>query len=65
LAAAATPRRQLRAVAVVAVVAVIADIVALLSSCSPYSLVVNPRNLTKASQGGITHGMLMEQLPLG
>jgi hypothetical protein len=29
------------------------------------ALAVNPRNSTKASQGSITHGMLMEQLPLG
>ena len=48
----------------VAVVAVIVDIVALSSSCSSYSLAVNPRNSTKASQGGITHGMWMERLPL-
>jgi len=27
-------------------------------------LAVNPRNLTKASQGGIAHGMGMERLPL-
>jgi hypothetical protein len=39
---------------------VIVDIVALLSSCSLYSLAVNPRNSTKASQDGITHGMLMD-----
>ena len=49
----------------VAVVIIIVNIVALLSSCLSYSLVVNPRNSTKASQGGITHGMLMERLPLG
>ncbi len=49
----------------VAVVAVNVDIIALLKACSSYSLAVNPRNSAKASQGGITHGMLMERLPLG
>ena len=49
----------------VAVVAIIVNIVALLLLCLSYSLAVNPRNLAKASQGGITHGMLMERLPLG
>ncbi len=49
----------------VAVVVVIVDIVALSSSCSLYSLTVNSRNSAKASQGGITHGMLIEQMPLG
>ena len=49
----------------VAIVVINVNIVTLLSSCSSYSLAVNPRNLTKASQGGITHGMLMERLPLG
>jgi hypothetical protein len=49
----------------VTIVTVIVDIVALSLSCSSFSLAVNPRNLTKASQGGITHGMLMERLPLG
>jgi hypothetical protein len=49
----------------VAVITVIVNIVALSSPCSSYSLAVNPRNSTKASQGGITHGMLMERLPLG
>ena len=34
------------------------------SSCLSCSLAVNPRNSTKASQGGITHGMGMERLPL-
>jgi hypothetical protein len=36
------------------------------SSCLLCSLAsaVNPRNLTKASQGGITHGMEMGRLPL-
>ena len=33
-------------------------------SCFSCSLAVNPRNLTKASQGGIAHGMGMERLPL-
>jgi hypothetical protein len=56
------PHRWLRSVTVVAI---IVNIVALSLSCSSYSLAVNPRNLTKASQGSITHGMLMEQLPLG
>ena len=49
----------------VAVVAVIVNIVALLLLCLSYSLVVNPRNMTKASQCGITHGMMMERLHLG
>jgi hypothetical protein len=49
----------------VALVAIIVDIVTLSKACSSYSLAVNPRNSTKASQGGITHGMLMERLPLG
>ena len=49
----------------VAAIAVIVNIVALSSLCLSYSLAVNPRNSTKASQGGITHGMLMERLPLG
>jgi hypothetical protein len=49
----------------VAVVAVIIDIVTLSKACLSYFLAVNPRNSTKASQGGITHGMLMERLPLG
>ncbi len=31
-------------------------------SCLPCSLAVNPRNSTKASQGGIAHGMGMERL---
>jgi hypothetical protein len=62
--AAAIPVVGVAAVAV-AVAAVIVDIVALLKACSSYSLAVNPRNSTKASQGGITHGMLMERLPLG
>ena len=60
----AIPVVDVAAVAV-AVVAVIADTVALSSLCSLYSWAVNPRNLTKASQGGITHGVLIEQLPLG
>ena len=34
------------------------------SSCLSCSLAVNPRNSTKASQGGIAHGMGMECLPL-
>ena len=48
-----------------AVAVLIVDIVALLLSCSPYSLAVNPMNSAKASQGSITHGMLIERLPLG
>ena len=53
------------AVVVFAVIAINVYIVAFLTSCLSYSLSVNPRNLAKASQGGITHGMLMERLPLG
>jgi hypothetical protein len=34
------------------------------SSCLSCSLAVNPRNLTKPSQGGIARGMGMECLPL-
>jgi hypothetical protein len=34
------------------------------SSCLSCSLAVNPRNSTKASQGGIAHGMGMERIPL-
>jgi hypothetical protein len=49
----------------VAAVAVVINIGALLLSCLSYSLAVNPRNSTKASQGGITHGVLMERLSLG
>jgi hypothetical protein len=62
--AAAIPVVGVAAIAV-AVVAVNVDIVALLKACVLYSLAVNPRNSANASQGGITHGMLMEQLPLG
>jgi len=49
---------------VVVAVAVVIDIVARRRRAS-CSLAVNPRNSTKASQGGIAHDMLMERLPLG
>ena len=47
------------AIAAIIVVGIVVFTVAL--SCS---LAVNPRNSTKASQGGIAHGMGMERLPL-
>jgi hypothetical protein len=55
----------LAAILVFGIAAVAVTVVALSSSCLLYSLAVNPRNSTKASQGGITHDMLMERLPLG
>ena len=61
---AAIPVVGVAAVAV-AIVAIIVDIVALSKACSLYSLAVNPRNSTKASQCGIAHGMLMEHLLFG